>query len=102
MLDAHERIARADRAKAAMAEFLAPAFEHVEREYGEKMITAAASTDPRAPEVIARLANGVKVARQIRAQIEAIVADGAVAESDVARTAQLSRMSDHKRSIVGV
>lgn len=97
-----ERISRADRAKAAMAEFLAPAFELVEREWGEKMIAAAASTDPRAPEIIARLANGVKAARTVRAQIEAHIADGALAEAELKRSAQIARMSDHKRSVVGV
>ena len=98
----NERIARAERAKAAMDEFFGPAFAVVEQDYAEKMITAAASVDPRAPEIIARLANGIKAARSVRAQIEALVLDGRLAEQDMQRTAQLSRMSDHKRSVVGV
>ncbi len=98
----HDRLARSERAKAAMDEFFAPAFAHVEQDYAEKMIQAAASVDPRAPEIITRLANGVKVARQVRAQIEAIVAGGKLAEQDMAREAQIGRMSEHKRNLVGV
>lgn len=84
MTDA-ERIERARRAKLAIDEFLTPAFAVVEAEYGEKMIAVAASTDPRSPEIIARLASGIKVARQVRAQIEAIVADGKVAQNEIDR-----------------
>lgn len=102
MVTPSERLARADRAKAALAEFLTPAFEQVEREWAEKMITAAASTDPRAPEIIARLANGVKAIRTVRGQIEGVVADGALAESELKRSAQISQMSEHKRNVVGV
>lgn len=97
-----ERISRADRAQAAMDEFFAPAFELVEKEWAEKMIAAAASSDPRAPEIIMRLANGVKAARTVRKQIEAHIADGTLAEAEIKRSAQLARMSDHKRSVVGV
>lgn len=98
----HERQARADRAKAAMDEFFAPAFKHVEDDYAEKMITAAASTDPRAVDVIARLANGIKAARSVRGLIEAFIADGVAAEAEIQRSAQISRMSPHKRTVVGV
>lgn len=85
-----------------MAEFFAPAFDQVEAEYAEKMITAAASTDPRAEQIIARLANGIKAARTVRKLIEAHIADGTMAEQELTRKAQISRMSDHKRSVVGV
>lgn len=97
-----ERLQHADRAKAALTEFLAPAFEHVEREWAEKMIATAASSDPRAAEVIMRLATGVKAIRTVRAQIEAIVADGRLAESEMKRGAQIAQMSEHKRNVVGV
>lgn len=97
-----ERLAHAERAKAALNDFLAPAFEKVETEWAEKMIAAAASSDPRANEIITRLATGVKAIRTVRAQIEAAVADGAMAEADIKRSAQIAQMSEHKRSIVGV
>lgn len=97
-----ERMSRADRARAAMDEFFGPALEHVEAEYAEKMIKTAASSDPRATDVIARLANGIKAARTVRALIEAHVSDGVLAEQELKRSAQVARMSDHKRSVVGV
>lgn len=97
-----DRITEADRAKAALADFLAPAFEAVEAEWAEKMITAAASSDPRAPEIIQRLATGVKAIRTVRAQIEAVVMDGMLASAELQRSAQIAKMSDHKRSVVGV
>ncbi len=97
-----ERIARADRAKAALAEFLAPAFAHVEQDYSEKLITAAASVDPRAPEIIARLANGVKAARTARGLIEAFVMDGKMAEQELQGAAKVQRMTPFHRSVIGV
>lgn len=97
-----DRFARAERAKSAMAEFLAPAFAKVEAEWAEKMIAAAASSDPRAEQIITRLATGVKAIRTVRALIEADVADGSMAEAEIKRSAQIARMSDHKRSVVGV
>lgn len=85
-----------------MDEFLAPAFEAVEADYAEKMIASAASTDPRAPEVIARLANGIKVARQVRAQIEAIVADGLVADAERTREGREKGMSAAKLRLMKI
>lgn len=97
-----DRLATAERAKNALSEFLEPAFEAVEHEWSEKMIAAAASTDPRAEQIITRLATGVKAIRTVRKLIEAHVADGALAEAEMKRGAQIARMSDHKRSVVGV
>lgn len=96
-----DRMARGERAKAAMAEFFGPAFEHVEQEYAERMIATAASTDPRAPEVIARLANGVKAARVVRGQIEAFIMDGKMAEEEAKRGAKIAQMSDFHRATIG-
>lgn len=87
-----QRIERARRAKEAMDEFVAPALAEIEADYAEKMITAAASVDPRAPEVIARLANGIKVARQVRSLIEAFISDGREAEAALNRA---ERMKEH-------
>jgi hypothetical protein len=85
-----------------MADFLSPAFDHVEAEWMENLIKTAGSTDPRAPEIITRLTSGIKAIRTVRAQVEAIVADGVAAEAEITRHAQLSRMSPHMRSVVGV
>jgi len=97
-----ERIQTAERAKAALSEFLEPAFARVEQDWAEKMIEVAASSNPRAPEIITRLATGVKAIRTVRGLIEGIVADGKLAEAEHQRSAQISRMSEHKRQVVGV
>lgn len=98
----NERIERARRAKLAMDEFFTPALDVIEAEYGEKMIAAAASADPRAPEIIARLANGIKVARQVRSQVEAIIADGAVAQNERDANERIAEMTDSKRRLLKI
>jgi len=97
-----ERLSRADRAQAAMDEFVGPAFDYVENEWMEKLVKTAGTSDPRLPEIISRLSAGVAAIRKVRAEIEAVVADGKIAEGEIARSAQLGRMSDFKRSVVGV
>lgn len=101
-MTSNERIERARRAKLAMDEFLAPALAHVEDYYAAKMIEVAASTNPRAPDIIARLANGVKVAREIRARIDAIIMDGGLAERERERAEALKDMSAPKRRLLNI
>lgn len=97
-----EVLARAERAKAAMDEFFGPAFTHVEADYAEKMIKAAASTDPRSREVIEKLALGIKAVRVVRSLIEGHVSEGKLAAADMKHDAKLSRMSDFQRATIGV
>jgi hypothetical protein len=66
------------------------------------MISVAASTDPRAPEIIARLANGVKVSREIKAQILRHVADGEVAKRDLEQAKRLEYMTPAKRRLQSI
>ena len=95
-----ERIARAHRAASAMDEFFNPALTEIETEYAEKMITIAASSDPRAPEVIARLANGISVARQVRARIEKFIADGEIAQAEKRIAEAMESMSAPDRRFI--
>jgi hypothetical protein len=97
-----QRVERARRAQMALEEFLTPAFAVVEREYAERMIEVAASSDPRAPEVIARLANGIKVARSVKAQIEVLVADGEVATGNIQRAERKGEMSPAKLRLLNI
>ena len=96
-----ERLSRADRAKAAMVEFLEPAFTHVEQEWYEKLVHQAGQEDPKMAERIHRITTAIKSIRVVRAQIEAIVVDGAMAEAEIKRNAQVSQMSEHKRKTIG-
>lgn len=97
-----ERVERARQAKLALDNFLTPAFAEVEADYAEKMIAAAASTDPRAPEVIARLANAIKAARQARQLIEALVADGIDAQSRLDRKTRIDGLTQAQRKLLNI
>jgi hypothetical protein len=97
-----ERVERARRAKMAMDEFFVPAFAVVEQDYAEKMIAVAASTDPRSPEIIARLANGIKVARQVRGLIEAAIHDGQEAQAKLDRAEKLDKLTPSQRRLVSI
>lgn len=97
-----QRQERARRAKMAMDEFFDPALAFVELDYTEKLIKVAASTDPNAEKAITRLANGIKVARQIRAQIDAIIKDGEVVEKDIERAVRKDAMTPAKRRLLDI
>lgn len=97
-----ERIARAGRAQSYHDEFLGPVLREIEADYAEKMISVAASADPRAPEIIARLANGISVARQVKSRIETFIADGAVARADDDRKHAIEGMSPSDRRFLNI
>lgn len=97
-----QRVELARRAKLALDEFVAPALAMIEADYAEKMIAVAASTDPRAPESIARLANGIKVARQVGALIESYVLDGDLAKRDMIRATEIKDMSPAKQRLLKI
>lgn len=101
-MTAAERLARADRAKAAMEEFLGPAFAHVEHEWYEKLVHQANQEDPKMADRVLRITTAIKTIRVVRSQIEAIIADGTMADAEMKRDAQIAKMSDHKRATVGV
>ncbi len=98
----NEQIERARRAKLALDEFLAPALDEIEQDYAEKMIASAASVDPRAPEVIVRLANGIKVARQVRMLIESHIAEGKIAENAKTRAEREAEMTPTQRRLLKI
>lgn len=97
----HDRLSEANNAKAALDKYLAPAFTVVEATYARRL-TDLAAEKPWEAEKITKLATALKIARSVRAQIEAIVADGKVAESEIAYAAQIERIPTHKRNILGL
>lgn len=98
----NEQIEYARRAELALNEFFAPFLREVEAEYAEKIISVAASPDPRAPDIIARLANGVSVARQIRAKFDAVVASGELAQLAKKQDERFKDMSASDRRLVSI
>lgn len=97
-----QRVERARRAQMALDEFVAPALALIEANYAEKMITVAASTDPRAAESIVRLANGIKVARQVGGLIEAYVMDGDMAKRDMIHARNIEEMSPAQQRLLKI
>lgn len=100
MLDAHERLARAERAKAAMDEFLGPAFEAVEESYGNKLMNLAAEA-PWESKRITKLASALKIAQSVRAHIEAEVSGGAIVRDQLDYARQIERIPTTKRWWLG-
>lgn len=101
MTDA-ETVERARRAKIAYDEFYGPIFGVVEVDYIEKMIEVSASANPRTPEMITRLALGVQVARQFRAQFDTIIAAGEVAKDNIERAERMGAMPPAKRRLASI
>lgn len=96
-----ERIARAERAKAALDEFLAPAMEHVMTDYNRRIIEIAAET-PWKTEPISKLAQAFKIVRTVEAHLQALVMDGELARQDMSYAAQIERIPVEKRKVLGL
>ncbi len=95
-----QRMADAQQAKAAMDRWLGPAFEFVEAAYMNRM-TEIAATEPWEDKKLRALASAVKIAREVRAQIEQVVNDGPVAQSDNQRARQIESIPLEKRKMLG-
>lgn len=97
-----ERVELARRAQQALDDFLAPAFAAVEAAYTEKLVNAATSTDPRAPEIVARLAAGMKAARSAHSQIAALVADGELVKGQMIKAERIEGMTPSDRRLLNI
>jgi hypothetical protein len=95
-----DRATRGDRARAALREFVDEAFTVAMADYQARLIEIAAEK-PWETEKIAKLATAFKIARTVKAQIEALVADGDMAQKDMSRAAQIERIRADKRTILG-
>lgn len=98
MADEALRIARAEQAKVALSEFLAPAFSLVRTDYMEKLADIAAKplTDGNRAGM-EKLALAIKVVDQVRLQVEQVVNDGTVAGADKQRADKIADMPFEKR-----
>lgn len=92
------RMARADQAEAALAQYLRPAFNVAHADYLQKLAEIAArplNADMRA--AMEKLALGLKVLAEVRGQIEALVIDGDVARADVKRADKLAGLTTEQK-----
>lgn len=89
------------RARKALDEFLTPAFDAVIADYVARL-TELASTEPGQVDRISKLAIAVKVARNVKGQIEAIVQSGGLAEAGIKRARQIEQLSPERKKFLGI
>lgn len=97
-LDNVTRMARAENAAMAMAQWLAPAFDVCRNDYLAKLAEVASkplTADHRA--AMEKLALGIKVVDMVRSQIEAVVADGRLAKQNAELASNLANMNTEQR-----
>ena len=88
-------------AQKVLDEFLTPAFEAVNDTYVARLAQIAAS-EPWDTDKIAKLAIAVRVAQEVRAQIEAVVTAGKLAAAEHLRAEKIERIPLAKRKYMGV
>lgn len=98
MTETADRLAAAEQARDAKARWIDPVLIDLKAQYAKMIIEIAGQpTRKRDPERIERLSMGVKVIDHIQAEIEMVIADGAVARHDQQRANRLAEMTDEQR-----
>lgn len=88
-------------AERAMEQFLAPAFDAVAAAYTSRLSEIAAS-EPWASDKIVKLALANRVLREVRNQIEAVIAAGDVAKADRAHADKIAAIPIERRKLMGM
>jgi hypothetical protein len=96
-----QKIERARRAEMALNEFLDPAFELVADIYAQRLEDIASATPWEANKITA-LANALRIAKEVRGQIQMLVTDGAVAKSKVDFAKRVENLSPAKRRLLNI
>jgi hypothetical protein len=94
-----EQIARAKQAQQALDQFLTPAFAVLQAAYAERLQEIAVAA-PWETDKIRKLAAGLKIAKEVEAQIIAVVKNGEFAEAQKKRADRIAGLSDTKKSIL--
>jgi hypothetical protein len=100
-LTPQQRIDRAGRAKRALEEFLEPAFELVMDTYLTRVEELSAK-EPWSANKITALANATRIAREVRAQIVALVLDETDAKATIDRARKIEELSHAKRRLLQI
>ena len=98
-LSDEEKVARAQRAKMAMDEFLAPALNAIGAEYLTALTTLAAN-EPWETGKISKLAIAQRVIKSVEQHIIMTVMDGVQADSNLARAKQIAAIPEAKRKFL--
>lgn len=101
MTDQRTVMDRAFRAKSAMSEFLAPAFDTVADAYMQRMADIAVA-EPWAADKITKLAMASRVVREVRTQIEALIIAGDLAKAEKAHADKIAAIPIERRKLMGI
>lgn len=96
-----DAIERGRRARMALEEFFDPAFGLVIETYTAR-IEELAATQPWEAQKITSLSNAVRIARSVKAQIEALVHEGDRAERERNRAKEIEKLSPAKRRFLNI
>ena len=99
-----ERLARAQRAEAAYTEFFEPMIDELKNVYSERLVEIAnteLNRDQRADKITA-LSNALKILATLDNGMQAIVKDGEMAASDIAKADKIERMTKPQRRLLGI
>lgn len=96
-----ERIDRAERAKRALEEFLAPAFEVVRSDYMGR-VKDISSRAPWDAQKISSLANAARIADEVERQIVSLIFDGEAAKHGRARVERIEQLSPARRRFLNL
>lgn len=99
MSDETARLARAERADAAMQEFVGPAVATIRNEYVEKLTEIAAKHPMRGEPLamVEKLSTALKIVDQIEIQMCTLIADGDAVKFEAARADQMARLNTEQR-----
>jgi hypothetical protein len=96
-----QRVERSRLAALALKDHLDPAFELVVDAYAERLEQIASSTPWEAGKITA-LANGIRIAKEVRSQIAGIVADGTDARQNIVRAKRVENLTPAKRRLLNI
>jgi hypothetical protein len=88
-------------AERAMEQFLAPAFDAVAAAYTDRL-SEIASSEPWAADKIVKLALANRVLREVRNQIDALIAAGDVARAGKAQAEKIAAIPIERRRLMGM
>lgn len=89
-----ERVGKSERAAAAMAEFIGPAFDELRGDYLEALAEAAAKAlDDNLRANIEKMALAIKVLDAVRATVQSSIDDGKIAQQGIGAAEKIRRLS---------
>ena len=96
-----QRVERGEHARRALEQFLDPAFDAVIAAYSDR-IEDMASKEPWSSAKITVLANAIRIAKEARAQIAALVYEGENARASMVKVERMEKLTPAKRRFLNI